>query len=92
MVQAGQTIFRSRGQDGRDAVFDVPAQVLRSAPPDPKITVSLTDDPSVTAMGRVRQVDPQADPVTRTFQVRVSLIDPPRGDAPWRDGDRAACS
>ena len=25
----------------------------------------------------MRQVDPQADPVTRTFRVRVSLIDPP---------------
>jgi RND family efflux transporter MFP subunit len=77
VVQPGQMIFQVARQDGRDAVFDVPAQVIRSAPPDPKITVSLTDAPSVTAMGRVRQVDPQADPVTRTFRVRVSLIDPP---------------
>ena len=77
VVQAGQMIFQVARQDGRDAVFDVPAQVIRSAPPDPKIMVTLTDDPSVTAMGRVRQVDPQADPVTRTFRVRVSLIDPP---------------
>jgi len=77
VVQAGQTVFQVARQDGRDAVFDVPAQVIRSAPADPRITVSLTDDPSVTAMGRVRQVDPQADPITRTFRVRVSLIDPP---------------
>jgi len=77
VVQAGQTIFQVARQDGRDAVFDVPAQVIRSAPADPKIVVSLTDDPSVTAMGRVRTVDPQADPITRTFRVRVSLIDPP---------------
>ena len=77
VVQAGQTIFQVARQDGRDAVFDVPAQVIRSAPTDPKIVVSLTDDPSVTAMGRVRQVDPQADPITRTFRVRVGLIDPP---------------
>jgi RND family efflux transporter MFP subunit len=77
VVQAGQTIFQVARQDGRDAVFDVPAQVIRSAPPDPKVVVSLTDDPSITAMGRVRQVDPQADPITRTFRVRVSLIDPP---------------
>ena len=76
VVQAGQTIFQVARQDGRDAVFDVPAQVIRSAPPDPKIVVSLTDDPSVTAMGRVRTVDPQADPITRTFRVRVGLIDP----------------
>lgn len=77
VVQAGQTVFQVARQDGRDAVFDVPAQVIRSAPADPRISVSLTDDPSVTAMGRVRQADPQADPITRTFRVRVSLIDPP---------------
>ena len=33
--------------------------------------------PSVTATGRVREVSPQADPVTRTFQVKVGLTDPP---------------
>jgi RND family efflux transporter MFP subunit len=77
VVQPGQMIFQVARQDGRDAVFDVPAQVIRSAPRDPKIVVTLTDAPSVTATGRVRQVDPQADPVTRTFRVRVSLIDPP---------------
>jgi membrane fusion protein, multidrug efflux system len=77
VVQPGQAVFRVARQEGRDAVFDVPAQVIRSAPPNPKITVTLTDDPSVKAEGRVRQVDPQADPVTRTFGVRVSLIDPP---------------
>jgi len=77
VVQPGQTIFQVARIDGRDAVFDVPAQVIRSAPPNPEIMVTLTDDPSVKAQGRVRQVDPQADPVTRTFRVRVSLIDPP---------------
>jgi RND family efflux transporter MFP subunit len=64
-------------KDGRDAVFDVPGQLLRSAPSDPLITVSLTDDPAVTAIGRVREVSPQADPVTRTFEVKVGLTDPP---------------
>jgi membrane fusion protein, multidrug efflux system len=77
VVQAGQPIFTVARQDGRDAVFDVPAQVLRGAPPDSIITVALADDPSVTAKARVRTVDPQADPVTRTFRVRLSLIDHP---------------
>jgi RND family efflux transporter MFP subunit len=77
VVQAGQIVFQVARQEGRDAVFDVPAQVIRSAPPDPKVVVSLIDDPSVSAQGRVRQVDPQADPITRTFGVRVGLIDPP---------------
>jgi RND family efflux transporter MFP subunit len=39
--------------------------------------VHLAEDPTVTAMGRVREVGEQADPVTRTFQVKVGLTDPP---------------
>jgi RND family efflux transporter MFP subunit len=77
VVQAGQMIVRLARQGGRDAVFEVPAQVLRAAPPDAVIAVSLTDDPAVTANGRVREVAPEADPVTRTFMVRVGLDDPP---------------
>jgi membrane fusion protein, multidrug efflux system len=77
VVHAGQMVFQIARDSGWDAVFDVPAQVIRSAPADPSITIALTDDPSVTAKGRVRQVDPQADPITRTFKVRVSVNDPP---------------
>jgi RND family efflux transporter MFP subunit len=78
VVQTGQPILKLARQDGRDAVFDVPAQVLRSAPSDPDIVVTLTDDASVTAQGRVRQVAPQANPVTRTFEVKVGLTNPPQ--------------
>jgi RND family efflux transporter MFP subunit len=64
-------------KEGRDAVFDVSGQLLRAAPPDPEVTVRLPSDASVVAHGRVREVAPQADPVTRTFEVRVGLTDPP---------------
>jgi RND family efflux transporter MFP subunit len=77
VVQAGQTILKLARKDGRDAVFDVPSQLIRSAPSDPEITVSLADDPSVVARGRIREVAPQANPVTRTFEVKVGLTDPP---------------
>jgi len=77
VVQAGQMIVKLARKDGRDAVFDVPAQVLRTVPSDPQVTVSLTRDPSIVAKGRVREVAPQANPVTRTFEVKVGLIDPP---------------
>jgi RND family efflux transporter MFP subunit len=40
-------------------------------------SVALAMDPKVTAIGRVREVSPRADPVTGTFAVRVRLIDPP---------------
>jgi RND family efflux transporter MFP subunit len=77
VVQAGQMIVRVARHDGRDAVFDVPAQLLRSAPEDTPVKVSLTDDPSATATGRVREVAPQADPATKLFRVKVGLINPP---------------
>jgi RND family efflux transporter MFP subunit len=77
VVQAGQMIIRIARKDGRDAVFGAPAQLLRSAPANPRIVVALTNDPKVTAQGRVRSVAPQADPVTRTFEVKVGLTDPP---------------
>ncbi|PWT70817.1 MAG: efflux transporter periplasmic adaptor subunit [Proteobacteria bacterium] len=77
VVQAGQMIARIARQDGRDAVFDVPAQLTRSGLADPQITVSLADDPKITAQGRVREVAAQASPVTRTFEIKVGLTDPP---------------
>jgi len=77
VVQAGQMIVKLARQGGRDAVFDVPAQLLRSASSDPVIDVNLTDDSAIKTTGRVREVAPQADPVTRTFAIRVGLTDPP---------------
>jgi RND family efflux transporter MFP subunit len=77
VVQAGQMIATLARKEGRDAVFDVPAQLLRAAPPDAEVTVHLTNDPTVAAHGRVREAAPQADPVTRTFEVKVGLTDPP---------------
>jgi RND family efflux transporter MFP subunit len=70
-------IVRLARKDGRDAVFDASAQLMRTAPSDPQITVSLTDNPAVMARGRVREVAPQANPETRTFEVKVGLTDPP---------------
>jgi len=77
VVQAGQMIVRLARERGRDGVFDVPPQILRAADPDSVITVSLANDPNVFTSGRVREVSPQADPVTRTFRVRVGLDNAP---------------
>ena len=79
VVRAGQTIVQLAQQGGRDAVFDVPEQLIRTGPRDPVVEIALTDDPQVQATGRVREVAPQADPATRTFQVKVGITDPPEG-------------
>ena len=77
VVRAGQTIVTVAHDDGDDAVFDVPATLLRQVSPDALITVSLTDDPSVKTVGQVRELAPQADPVTRSYRVKVGLTERP---------------
>ena len=77
VVHAGQMVVRVAREGGRDAVFDVPEQLIQSAPRDAPIEITLSDDPSVKAIGRVREVAPQADAATRTFQVKVTLADSP---------------
>ncbi len=77
MVQPGRMIVQVARDGGIDVVFDVPATVLETSPADPEVTVALSQAPTVTAQGRVREVSPRADPVTGTFRVRVGLIDPP---------------
>ncbi|MCC6611727.1 MAG: efflux RND transporter periplasmic adaptor subunit [Burkholderiales bacterium] len=77
VVPAGRMVVQIARAGGRDAVFDVPAQIKDDAPANAEIAVSLTMDPKVSAKGRVREVSPRADPVTGTFRVRVGLIDPP---------------
>ncbi len=77
VVGAGRMIVQIAREDGRDATFDVPAQIKDSVPPNADITVTLSMNPAVSATGRVREVSPRADPVTGTFRVKVGLKKPP---------------
>jgi membrane fusion protein, multidrug efflux system len=77
VVNAGQMIVKLARGRGRDAVFAVPDQIIRAAPKDPSVEIVLVDDPTIRTSGRVREVSPQADPITRTHTVKVSLQDTP---------------
>lgn len=79
VVAAGQMVVKVAREAGRDAVFEVPAALIRAAPREIPVVLALTDDAKVQATGRVRELAPQANPVTRTFRVKVGLIDPPPG-------------
>jgi membrane fusion protein, multidrug efflux system len=77
VVRAGQMIVTVAHNDGADAIFDVPASLMRKVMPDAEIKIALSDDPSVHTIGRVREVAPQADPVTRSYKVKVGLTEWP---------------
>nr|MBL8455705.1 efflux RND transporter periplasmic adaptor subunit [Zoogloeaceae bacterium] len=78
VVQAGQMVVRvARPTEGIDAVVHVPASMLRARPQYPTITVRLSDAPEILVLGRVREIAPQADPMTGTFEIRIALQNPP---------------
>lgn len=77
VVQATVPIF-SLARDGeRDAVFNVYESLLLSQPSDKTVVVSLLDDPSVRAEGRVREITPTVSAQSGTVQVKVALRDVP---------------
>jgi RND family efflux transporter MFP subunit len=77
VVEVGEMVVRIAQPEEREAVFNVAEAGIRAAPKEPVIEVALAGAPDITAMGRVREVSPQADPVTRTHTVRIALENPP---------------
>ena len=77
VVEVGEMVVRVAQPEEREAVFNVAEAGVRSAPKEPVIEVALAGAPDITAVGRVREVSPQADPVTRTHTVRIALENPP---------------
>jgi RND family efflux transporter MFP subunit len=80
VISAGKMIIRLAAPDDKDAVFSIAEAAFggRGATDGPpEITASLLSNPEVAADGVVREISPVADPATRTFQVKVTLKDPP---------------
>lgn len=77
VVTAGRRIVQLARDEGKDAVFDVPAAIVAVSPPDPEVVLTLALNAGITTLGRVREIAPRADPSTGTIRVRVGLIDPP---------------
>src|SRR5471032_1864091 len=79
VVQATVPIFSLATDGDRDAVFNVYESLLVEPPPDAPITVSLLDNPSIKAVGKVREVTPAVAANTGTVQVKIALQSLPKG-------------
>ena len=81
VVSAGTPIVRIAQDGPRDVVFSVPEDKLAEVPPGSAVQVKVWAGNGILP-GRVREVAASADPVTRTFAVKVVLegaIQPPLG-------------
>jgi RND family efflux transporter MFP subunit len=77
VVSAGQAVIRLAQPGEREAVFNASEATLLTAPKNPTVIITLLANPAIKATGLVRYVSPQADPTTRTYEVRIALTDPP---------------
>jgi len=72
VVTAGTPVVRIAQDGARDVVFAVPEGLARRIAPNSAVTVrGWADD--ATIEGRVREVAASADPVTRTYTVKVAI-------------------
>jgi RND family efflux transporter MFP subunit len=80
VVNVGQMVARLARMTDKDAVFAISESAFRGPPGGgerPEVVVSLLSNPNISADGVVREISPVADPATRTYQVKVTLKDPP---------------
>lgn len=75
VVAAGQTVMKLARTDEKEVVISVPENRLADLSAARDITVTLWADPSKTYRGKVREVSPSADPVTRTYAAKMSVLD-----------------
>ena len=78
VVGAGQTVVTLARPDVKDAVFDMPAELVASFTASTEIEIALQLEPSIRTLGRVRELAPEADLATRNRRVKFALDSPPQ--------------
>jgi len=77
VVSPGQSVVTVARLDAREAVVDLGLDFPVPLTAGLEFTVSPQLLPAVQVQGRIREIAPQADQVTRMRRVRIALIDPP---------------
>lgn len=73
VLAAGQGVFRLARDGEREVAIAVPETAMATLRAGGEASVTLWAD-GATYPGRVREIAPVADPATRTFPVRVSIV------------------
>ncbi len=82
VVAAGQTVLKLAREDELEVAISVPESRIGEIRGAPKLAVFLWAKPQKLYPARVREIAPAVDAVTRTFAVRVSILQPD-ADLQW---------
>ncbi len=75
VVAAGQPVMKLAGEDEREVAIAVPENRLAELTSAPSLAVALWAQPGKLYRAKIREVAPAVDAATRTFAVRVSVLD-----------------
>jgi multidrug efflux system membrane fusion protein len=79
VVAAGQPVLRIARPGEMEVAIAVPENRVDELRAADRLDISLWAAGGRSYAGRIREISPMADPVTRTYAVRVSLLDPDAG-------------
>ncbi|BCG68889.1 hemolysin secretion protein D [Mesorhizobium sp. 113-1-2] len=77
-VSAGQTVVTVARSDLREAVVDIPDQLIGDLTAGTPFQVILQSLPTIETEAKLREIAPQAEGSTRTRRVKLALTDPPQ--------------
>ena len=77
VVTSGQPVLRLAHAGEKDIVLNAPESQLARFKVGAPVAITLWSDANRIFSGRVREIAGGADPVTRTYMVKVAVIDPP---------------
>ena len=77
VVAAGQMVVEISRNDAREAVFAVAGEDVGGAKLSMAVHVSIQGRPDIAVTGTIREISPEADSTTGTYQVKVALASPP---------------
>jgi multidrug efflux system membrane fusion protein len=75
VVSAGQPVLRLAGLDELETAISVPESRIASLHVGDAVSIGLWAGADKRYAGKVREIAPAADPVTRTFSVRIAMPD-----------------
>lgn len=79
VVAAGQAVATLARSAETEVVVDVPENRLADVRDAQQVRIALWADPAHSLVGHVREIGAQADAASRTFAVKVTVLDAPSG-------------
>ncbi|SUD80771.1 efflux RND transporter periplasmic adaptor subunit [Pseudomonas putida] len=76
-VTAGQAVVTLARPDVKEAVIDLPISLAEQLGKGLTFTVASQLDPTINTTATLRELEPQADPTTRTRRARLTLANTP---------------